>query len=81
MAVRRPIRPRLAAGDGQTLVETIARNIYGGSPAEPAAAPRLAAYMREAVRDLKAQDSACLGGRQAALPGPSRDPCDHRIRA
>jgi len=31
---------------GQALVETVTRNIYGGSPASPAAAGRLAAYIR-----------------------------------
>jgi len=42
----------LAAADGQALVDCLTRNIYGGSSV--AAAPRLAAYMRQAVRDLAA---------------------------
>src|SRR5476651_1562064 len=40
-------RTALSAADaGLALVETVTRNIYGGSPASPAAAGRLAAYIR-----------------------------------
>ncbi len=60
----------LAAPDNGPLVEALRRNIYGGSPAAAAAAPRLAAYMREAVRDLAAQDGASLAGGAVRFPDP-----------
>lgn len=60
----------LALADDRALVEAIARNIYGGSPA-PAAVPRLAAYMREAVRQLAAQDAAALAGGALTWPDPA----------
>ena len=63
-------RAALAANDEQALVEALKRNIYSGSPAATAAAPRLAAYMREALRDLGAQDSAHLAGGILRLPDP-----------
>lgn len=65
----------LAADDGgQALVEAIARNIYGGSPPNPGAAIRLAAYMREAVRDLRAQDTAHLAAGTLRFPDPAKIP-------
>jgi cytochrome b pre-mRNA-processing protein 3 len=62
----------VAADDGQTLVDCLVRNIYGGSSA--AAAPRLAAYMRQAVRDLAAQDGASLAGGTLRFPDPAATP-------
>jgi cytochrome b pre-mRNA-processing protein 3 len=62
----------LAAADGQALVDCLARNIYGGAPAD--AAPRLAAYMRQAVRDLAAQGSAQLAGGTLRFPDPAAPP-------
>ena len=62
----------LAAGDSRALVETIVRNIDGVSL--PAAAPRLAAYMREAVRDLKAQGGASLAAGGLHFPDPAAIP-------
>ena len=62
----------LAAADGQALVDCLARNIYGGSSA--AAAPRLAAYMRQAVRDLAAHDSAGLTSGTLRFPDPAATP-------
>jgi cytochrome b pre-mRNA-processing protein 3 len=59
------------ADDGRALVETVARNIYGGSPSGPAAAARLAAYIRVAVGDLKAQDPASLAAGELRLPDPN----------
>jgi cytochrome b pre-mRNA-processing protein 3 len=61
----------LAAADGSALVEAIARNIYGGSPKVMTAVPRLAAYMRLAVRDLAAQGSASLAAGELHLPDPA----------
>jgi cytochrome b pre-mRNA-processing protein 3 len=59
----------LAAADDQALADALTRNIYGAT-ASPAAV-RLAAYMREAVRDLKAQDSACLAAGRLRFPDPT----------
>ena len=56
-------------GDSRALVETIARNIDGVSL--PAAAPRLAAYMREAVRDLQAQGGERLAAGELRFPDPA----------
>jgi cytochrome b pre-mRNA-processing protein 3 len=47
-----------AADDGRALSEALSRNIYAGKPPEPAAVPRLAAYIRDAVRGLTGQDLA-----------------------
>ena len=63
-----------APDDGPALAEAIGRNIYGGSPRVPAAAHRLAAYMREAVRDLKAQEHAKLAAGLLRLPDPAAIP-------
>src|SRR5665647_933458 len=51
-------RAAWATEDKGPLVEALERNIYGGgSPSAAATEPRLAAYMREALRDLGAQPS------------------------
>jgi cytochrome b pre-mRNA-processing protein 3 len=60
----------LAAADDRALVEAVTRNIYGGSP-KPAAAGRLAAYMRAAVRQLAAQGGAALAGGALTWPDPA----------
>lgn len=62
----------MSAADGQSLVDCLARNIYGGSAS--AAAPRLAAYMRQAVRDLAAQDAVQLAGGILRFPDPAATP-------
>ncbi len=59
-----------APGD-QALADTIARNIFGGVLAEPAAAQRLAAYVRQAVGDLRAQSAASLAAGQLRFPDPA----------
>jgi cytochrome b pre-mRNA-processing protein 3 len=64
----------LATPDGQVLVDTIVRNIYGGSAPGAAAAARLAAYMRVAVVDLAAEDSAVLAGGVLRFPDPAAIP-------
>ena len=71
-------RAALAAHDDGPLVKALERNIYGGSPAASAATPRLAAYMREALRDLAAQDSASLAGGGLRFPDPARIPATTR---
>jgi cytochrome b pre-mRNA-processing protein 3 len=69
-------RAALATADDRALAEALARNIYE-SAASPAAA-RLAAYMREAVRDLAAQDSARLAAGQLRFPEPAAVAADAR---
>jgi cytochrome b pre-mRNA-processing protein 3 len=63
----------LASADTQALVDAITRNIYGRTAQANAAAPRLAAYMRLAVRDLSSQDAAGLASGQLHLPDPAHD--------
>ena len=67
-------RAALAAADDGPLVEALARNIYGGSPVAAGAAPRLAAYMREALRDLDAQLAVSLAGGELKFPEPNKIP-------
>jgi cytochrome b pre-mRNA-processing protein 3 len=64
-------RAAWAAKDDGPLVETLQRNIYGGSSAGAAAAPRLAAYVRDALRELREQSSAGLTGGELHFPEPS----------
>jgi cytochrome b pre-mRNA-processing protein 3 len=65
-------RAAWAAKDDRALVEALERNIYGGSAS--ASAPRLAAYMREALRGLAAQPSASLAGGELHFPEPRKIP-------
>jgi cytochrome b pre-mRNA-processing protein 3 len=67
-------RTALAADDREALAEAVARNIYDGAPASRAAAGRLAAYMREAVRDLKDQMPAALQAGDLHLLDPAAVP-------
>jgi cytochrome b pre-mRNA-processing protein 3 len=62
-------RTALAAADDTDLVGALARNIYGGAAAAPAG--RLAAYIREAVRALGAQESASLAAGHVSFPEPA----------
>ncbi len=72
-------REALAADDRRILVEALERNIFGGMP--KGTAPRLAAYMREALRDLAGQDGARLAGRRTTLSGPRFGPWGYKLRA
>jgi cytochrome b pre-mRNA-processing protein 3 len=60
-----------AGGDVAPLVAALTRNIYGGAPAAVEAAPRLAAYILEAARDLAAQDTAAIEAGQLRFPDPA----------
>ncbi len=71
-------RAALATHDNGPLVAALERNIYGGSPAAAAAAPRLAAYMRQALRDLAAQESGSLAGGALHFPDPAKIPAATR---
>jgi cytochrome b pre-mRNA-processing protein 3 len=63
-------RDALASEDEGLLVQTLERNIYGGSAAGAAAAPRLATYMREALRELEGQVPASLASGELQFPDP-----------
>ena len=63
-------RAALAAGDDKALAEALQRNIYGESADPAASALRLAAYMREALRDLATQDAARLAEGVLRFPDP-----------
>jgi cytochrome b pre-mRNA-processing protein 3 len=74
-------RTAWAATDDALLVAALERNIYGGTPAAAAAAPRLAAYIREALRDLRAPDAAALAGGQLRFPKPEKILGINKLRA
>ncbi len=59
------------AGGEEALIDALARNIYGGTPSVHPSAARLAAYMLEAVRDLRAQDLAAIAAGQLRFPDPA----------
>ena len=63
-------RVALTADDQEALAEAVVRNIYDRAPGSRAVAGRLAAYMREAVRDLKEQPPGSLRAGQLRLPDP-----------
>ncbi len=65
-------RDALAAGSDEALAAALARNIYGGSA--PPQAARLAAYMRAAVGELKAQNAADLAAGRLSFPAPTAVP-------
>jgi len=67
-------RAALAKDDQEVLAEAVARNIYDNAPASEAPAHRLAAYMREAVRDLNAQTPAAMQAGELSLPDPAAIP-------
>lgn len=64
----------LAQPEPNGLSEAVARNIYAGPSRVPAAAARLAAYMRVAVVDLRAQDARDLLAGEMRLPDPAAIP-------
>src|SRR5262245_7084798 len=60
----------LAAPGQVALAEALNRNVYGGTPPTPAAPARLAAYIREAVRDTSSQKSGDISAGKLRLPDP-----------
>jgi cytochrome b pre-mRNA-processing protein 3 len=74
-------RAAWAAPDDAMLVAALERNIYGGTPVAVAAASRLAAYIREALRDLRAQPAAALAGGQLHFPEPEKILGINKLRA
>jgi cytochrome b pre-mRNA-processing protein 3 len=67
-------RAALAAEGDKALSEAVTRNVYDGAPSVPAVTGRLAAYMREAVRQLRAQDGAGLAKGAIRWPDPASVP-------
>ena len=63
-------RSALAADGKAALVEALTRNVYEGSPPTPDAPAHLAAYVREAVRDVRAQRVGDLLAGKLHLPKP-----------
>ena len=61
-------RAALAQDDPNALVEAVARNVYAG--AAGAAPERLAAYMREIVRELASQEASALAAGRLRFPDP-----------
>jgi cytochrome b pre-mRNA-processing protein 3 len=59
----------LAHPDDSALVETVERNIYGGSQAD--AADRLATYIRRAVGELDGQNAAEIAAGSIRFPDPA----------
>jgi cytochrome b pre-mRNA-processing protein 3 len=68
----RAYRAAWAVQDNGALIAALERNIYAGAAA--GAAPRLAAYMREALRELAAQPSASLAAGELQFPDPDKIP-------
>jgi|SRR5262245_24997249 len=64
-------RAGLADKDQKTLREALERNIYGQETVGQAAAARLAAYMREAVADLRAQPGSQVLAGKLTMPDPA----------
>jgi cytochrome b pre-mRNA-processing protein 3 len=65
-------RSALASDGDEALVAALAKNVYGGAAPEPAAPVRLAAYIREAVRGLGAQQPADLLAGKLRMPDLGR---------
>ena len=63
-------RSALAADGEGALVAALTRNIYEGSPPTPETSGHLAAYVREAVRDVRAQRVDDLLAGKLTLPKP-----------
>lgn len=62
----------LAANGPELLVAALARNVFGSEPG--AGAARLAAYVREAVRQLAALDDEALSRGEGGFPDPATAP-------
>ena len=74
-------RTAWAATDDALLVAALERNIYAGASAGAAAPPRLAAYIRQALRDLGAQPVGALAGGQLRFPEPEKILGINKLRA
>jgi len=63
-------RSALSVDGEAALVEALTRNVYAGSPPTPEAPGHLAVYVREAVRDVRAQWIGDLLAGKLNLPKP-----------
>lgn len=72
-------RGALAEPGNAALAEAVARNVYGGVPGDAAAPWRLASYMREAVRDLAAQDASGMVQGRLRWPDPAAVPHEESL--
>lgn len=61
----------LVAPDNTALVEALVRNIYGGTAPAADVTARLAAYVRETLKDLDVQEAATLEAGKVRLPDPA----------
>src|SRR5262245_43190084 len=64
-------RSALAAQGSEPLVEALTRNVYGSTSVAPAAPARLAAYIKEAVRELRGQQPADFMAGKLRMPDPN----------
>ena len=64
-------RKALGATGEEPLIEALKRNLYDTGAPGRAGAARLAAYMREAVRDLEGQSVSALLAGKVLLPNPT----------
>lgn len=72
-------RAALADDDPGVLAAALARNVYGGAP--DGAPERLAAYMREMVRDLETQGTTALATGSLRFPDPHAISAPHNVKA
>jgi cytochrome b pre-mRNA-processing protein 3 len=63
-------RAALALEGQEALMEAVERNIYGKAEGGHAGAARLAAYIREAVRDLRGQSASRILAGELTMPDP-----------
>src|SRR5689334_7060106 len=63
-------RAALAAANKGALAQAIVRNIYGGAAPTSGAADRLAAYIRQAIRELEEQRPSDFMAGRILLPDP-----------
>jgi cytochrome b pre-mRNA-processing protein 3 len=61
-------------GNSRALVSALSRNIYGGAPSACEAAPRLAGYILQTARELKAQDMSTILAGKLGFPNPASIP-------
>jgi len=72
-------RAALAEDDPRALMEALDRNIYASAPG--GVPGRLAAYMREMVRDLADQEAGALAAGRLRFPDPHAISADDEVRA
>jgi cytochrome b pre-mRNA-processing protein 3 len=71
----------LAGADQGALAAALARNVFGSDATPEPNVERLAAYVREAIRSLAAQDDEALGRGQVSFPMPDKVPTPNQAGA